>query len=134
MAIALTKARQHEYVLLAERNQPEAQRTTWLFRPLPYALRIEAGMQRTSGELGPQAMAEVVNRTLRTCLVGWRNLRDAEGLEVAPVLVQDTLGGQPLQVLAWESLDRIDHEQRDELFQAAMGFQALTKADAVGLS
>lgn len=135
MAIALTKHTQHEYVLQADREAAPALQTVWLFRPLFYALSMEVGAvfnAQPEAGLDPRQMAEVANRVLRFCLVGWRNWRDEAGAEIRPELEAETLAGQPLQVVPWRFLDLLTVADRTELWQAALQAQHLTKADALG--
>lgn len=133
MAIALTRHTQHEYVLQAERSAAPALQTVWLFRPLFYALSMELGavFDGSAGQ-DPRKAAEIANRVLRFCLVGWRNWRDENGAEIRVELEAETLAGQPLQVVPWRFLDMLTVGDRTELWQAAVQAQHLSKADALG--
>lgn len=89
MAVA-RKMTPFDYVLLADREKPADEQTTWNMRPLTWAEmeEIEAATQFVvprdgDGDIrySPQQM-KLARRVLSRGLTGWTNLRDEEGNQV----------------------------------------------------
>lgn len=85
MAIAINPRDLIRYVLVADRDLPLEQQTTFLLRPLTNVQRklVEDGslVMDKGGSVLPR-VGSVKLDILRAGLAGWENLRDAEGSEV----------------------------------------------------
>lgn len=132
MVIAITPQARREYVLKAERDLPEEARTVFLFRTVPFNLRLELGLRGDQVTRDPEAQTRTMTQALRFCLVGWRNFKDAGGADVPFRTEQADLAGQFYLVPTSETLDRLPDQDRVELCEAAMAGLYLEKDDVRG--
>lgn len=133
MVIALTPQARREYSLKAERELPDEVRTVFLFRALPFNMRLELGL-RGADQLRDDAVAQAraLAQALRFCLVGWRNLKNSAGADMPFATEQADLAGQFYLVPTAETLDLIPDQERVELSEAAMAGLYMTKDDVRG--
>lgn len=144
MAIANTPNQTREWVRKSERDLPPDQRTTFVLRSVPFAVRSQFGVllglaqdgsdgSNFLAKIPPQEVASLYVLALRCCLVGWRNYRDADGREVAFVGTTLTVNGVAIRGAASdETLELIDTETMAELGQDCLLSMVLTKRDVLG--
>lgn len=144
MAIATTPNQRRDWFKQAERDLPADKRTAFELRGVPFAVRSQFGVLLGLSRRGEdstdalagipaQEIARLYVLAIRTCLIGWRNYRDAEGNDVKFVGEPMEVCGTTLRGVATdETLERLDTETIAELGAECLANMVLNKADVLG--
>lgn len=138
MAIALTPNQTREWSTAADRKLPPEQRTVFLLRGVPFAVRTRFGvlLGQAGGSIescDPEQLARLQSLALRCCLVGWRNFKTSEGSEVVFVSESITIDGTTLHGCASiESVEVLDLETLSELATESLLGMVLQRRDVLG--
>src|SRR3990170_460493 len=121
MVVALDPRLPFAYVLKSDRSLPPDQQTRFQLRPLTYQedvyLRDQTVVISEDGG-GKVMMGSRRNLRLRLGLVGWSNLRDAQGRDVPFATEEQFLAGEKRPVVSTASLERLSRVVREELADA----------------
>lgn len=140
MAVAISPKDNVEFITKADLLRPVEERTVFLIRPLTNVQRklIEdqsLTMEQSSGTIRPRVGSVKID-TLRAGLTGWRNYKDEDGDEVA-----FENEGRKLSILgtnvdppSWRSINRLDPNDLEEIFDAIMRNARTTVDEGKGLS
>ena len=138
MAIAINPSESFEFTLRADRSLPEEKRTVFMLRPLSYVERrkIEDMASVVEAETGlvRGTVGSINDATLRLGLKGWRNFRDAKGVEVPFELEGKRLGilGSLVDPPTLRTLERLHPRDAEELVNAITEVQRVTVDEGKG--
>lgn len=127
MAIATTPNGRFRYVLEKDRTLPADQQTVWLLRTMNQVAR-----RHFLNFIAQNLVGDAYERALQVGLLGWENLRDADGNEVEFITEGKTLNalGCDVNPPTRQTLGRISTADQIELIDAMQTHNKLTADDA----
>lgn len=119
------------YVLRDERDDPDA--SVFYFRPVNVARQKRLESVRDAVNMKRAVSFNI--ELLRMCLMGWENVKDADGNEVPFQTMRESrngASGTPMKDPdgpSDETLDRLPWMVRNELAEAALGLHSMDEDD-----
>lgn len=142
MVIAVTPNQKRDYIRKSERDLPIPQQTVFELRSVPFSVRSQFGVmlgfaaKKEGGDPLAGIGQENINRlyvlAIRTCLVGWRNFRDASGNEVKFTSQNVDVCGVTIRGAATdEALELLDTETLAELGTECLAGMVVNRDDVL---
>lgn len=130
MAIALRPGEVDEFVTPADLKRPETERTTFLLKHPPYPVRMYFATLIGRVQDDPEEITKAILLLARTSLGGWRNFRDASGLEIEFKSARMRMAGVEIEIASDESFELLDFDTVTAIVERARQNMNLTDDEA----